>query len=113
MDSHVHYPQMEMVGSYGEQLVQWLGKYTIPTERKLSDREYADKIVNLYLDELIKHGTTSAAIFATISPNSTDALFTAALERNMRVIGGSAYMDVNTLTMLVYHQMKFMILIRN
>ncbi len=96
MDSHVHYPQMEMVGSYGEQLVQWLGKYTIPTERKLADREYADKIANLYLDELIKHGTTSAAIFATISPNSTDALFEAALKRNMRIIGGSAYMDVNT-----------------
>ncbi len=96
MDSHVHYPQMEMVGSYGEQLVQWLNKYTIPTERKLADREYADKIANLYLDELIKHGTTSAAIFATISPNSTDALFNAALKRNMRIIGGSAYMDVNT-----------------
>ena len=96
MDSHVHYPQMEMVGSYGEQLVQWLGKYTIPTERKLADRAYADKIANLYLDELIKHGTTSAAIFATISPNSTDALFEAALKRNMRVICGSAYMDVNT-----------------
>jgi len=96
MDSHVHYPQMEMVGSYGEQLVQWLGKYTIPTERKLSDRKYADKIANLYLDELIKHGTTSAAIFATISPTSSDALFEAALKRNMRVICGSAYMDVNT-----------------
>lgn len=96
MDSHVHYPQMEMVGSYGEQLIQWLNKYTIPTERKLEDRKYADKIANLYLDELIKHGTTSAAVYATISPNSADDLFEAALSRNMRIIGGCAYMDVNT-----------------
>ncbi|AXA33771.1 guanine deaminase [Francisella adeliensis] len=96
LDCHVHYPQMEMVGSYGEQLVQWLNKYTIPTERKLEDRKYADKIANLYLDELIKHGTTSAAVYATISPNSADAIFEAALSRNMRIIAGCAYMDVNT-----------------
>ena len=83
-----------MVGSYGEQLVQWLNKYTIPTERKLADREYADKIANLYLDELIKHGTTSAANF--FSPNSTDALFNAARKRNMQLLAEDAYMDVNT-----------------
>lgn len=96
MDSHVHYPQMEMVGSYGEQLVQWLQKYTIPTERKLNDPVYAREIANLYLDELIKHGTTTAAIYASINPVSADAIFEAAEARNMRIIAGSAYMDVNT-----------------
>jgi guanine deaminase len=96
VDAHVHYAQMEMVASYGDQLIDWLEKYTIPTERKFSDYKYAFKIANLFLEQLINNGTTTAQVFATIAPQSADAFFTAAQARNMRMIAGSAFMDKNT-----------------
>ena len=77
-------------------MVDWLEKYTIPTERKFSDYPYAFKIANLFLEQLINNGTTTAQVFATIAPQSADALFTAAKARNMRMIAGSAFMDKNT-----------------
>lgn len=96
IDAHAHFAQMEMVASYGDQLVDWLEKYTIPTERKFSDYAYAFKIANLFIDELINNGTTTAQVFATIAPQSADALFAAAKARNIRMIAGSAFMDKNT-----------------
>ncbi|MDP3705336.1 MAG: guanine deaminase [Legionellaceae bacterium] len=96
IDAHVHYAQMEMVASYGDQLVDWLEKYTIPTERKFSDVKYASKIANLFIEQLINNGTTTAQVFATIAPVSVDVLFDAAQKRNMRIIAGSAFMDTNT-----------------
>lgn len=96
VDAHVHYAQMEMVAAYGDQLVDWLEKYTIPTERKFSDPQYASKIANLFVEQLINNGTTTAQVFATIAPVSVDALFTAADARNMRMIAGSPFMDKNT-----------------
>lgn len=96
IDAHAHYAQMEMVASYGDQLVDWLENYTIPTERKFSNYLYAFKIANLFLDQLINNGTTTAQVFATIAPQSVDALFTAAQARNLRLIAGSAFMDKNT-----------------
>ena len=38
IDTHIHYPQTEMIGSYGEQLLQWLEDYTFPTEKKFADK---------------------------------------------------------------------------
>ncbi|MDT5404803.1 Imidazolonepropionase [Escherichia coli] len=39
IDTHIHYPQSEMVGAYGEQLLEWLNKHTFPTERRYEDLE--------------------------------------------------------------------------
>lgn len=96
IDAHVHYPQMEMVASYGDQLIDWLEKYTIPTERKLSDVNYASKIANLFIEQLINNGTTTAQVFASIAPVSVDAFFISAQAHNMRMIAGSPFMDKNT-----------------
>ena len=95
IDTHVHYPQIEMIGSYGEQLLEWLSKYTFPTERKFSDKKYARKIANFFLDELLKNGTTTALVFATVFPESVDAFFEAAKERNLRMITGKVMMNRN------------------
>lgn len=37
IDCHLHYPQTEMIASYGEQLLEWLETYTFPTERQFGD----------------------------------------------------------------------------
>ncbi|MCY4537584.1 MAG: amidohydrolase family protein, partial [Chloroflexi bacterium] len=44
VDAHIHYPQVEIIGSYGTQLLEWLNKYTFPTEAKFNDDEHAKRI---------------------------------------------------------------------
>jgi guanine deaminase len=93
IDTHIHYPQYEMIASYGEQLLEWLNKYTFPTEAKFRDKTYAQKIASLFLDELLRNGTTTALVFATVHPDSVDAFFEEADRRNLRMICGKVLMD--------------------
>ena len=93
IDCHIHFPQTEMIASYGEQLLQWLESYTFPTEQKFSDKSYAEHIAKIFIEELLKNGTTTALVFCTIHPESVDALFEAAQEHNMRIIAGKVLMD--------------------
>ncbi len=93
IDTHIHFPQTEMIASYGEQLLEWLSTYTFPTERKFADRNYASKIASIFLDELLRNGTTTALVFTTIFPQSTDAFFEEAQRRNLRMIAGKVMMD--------------------
>ncbi|MEC5159030.1 MULTISPECIES: guanine deaminase [unclassified Janthinobacterium] len=95
IDSHVHYPQTEMIGSYGQQLLEWLETYTFPTEKQFADKAYAQKIAKVFLNELARNGTTTALVFGTVHPQSVDALFEEASARNMRLIGGKVMMDRN------------------
>jgi guanine deaminase len=93
IDTHIHFPQTEMIAAYGEQLLTWLQRYTFPTEQKFSDRNYALAVAELFLDELLRHGTTTALVFTTVYPQSTDAFFQAAQRRNLRMIAGKVLMD--------------------
>lgn len=95
IDTHVHYPQTEMIASYGHQLLDWLNQYTFPTERQFHYPRHAKKIANFFLDQLINNGTTTALVFATVDPVSVDAFLNAALQRNMRMISGKVLMDRN------------------
>jgi len=94
-DTHTHYPQTEMIASYGSQLLEWLEKYTFPTERQFSDRSFADSAAEFFCDELLRNGTTTSAVFATIHPESVDAIFSAAQKRDMCLIAGKVMMDRN------------------
>lgn len=93
IDTHIHFPQTEIIAAYGEQLLTWLEKYTFPTEQKFSDRSYAAEVSNRFLDELLRHGTTTALVFTTVYLQSTDAFFEAAQARNLRMIAGKVLMD--------------------
>ena len=95
IDCHVHYPQTEMVAAYGEQLLEWLEAYTFPTEREFSDPVKASRVADLFLDELLRNGTTTALAVATVHKTSVDAYFTAARTRRMRMICGKVLMDRN------------------
>ena len=95
IDLHVHYPQTEMIAAYGEQLLQWLDKYTFPTEAKFKDKEYARKIAAFFLDELLRNGTTTAVVLTTIFPQSVEVLFSEAQRRQMRIIAGQVLMTRN------------------
>jgi len=95
IDTHIHFPQVEILASYGEQLLTWLETYTFPAERKFQDKAHAQKVASFFLDELLRNGTTTALVFATVHPASVEAFFEEADRRNLRMIAGKVMMDRN------------------
>jgi guanine deaminase len=93
IDLHIHFPQGEMIASYGEQLLEWLNRYTFPTEMKYRDPGYAAEMADRFLNELLKQGTTTALVFAAVFPESVEALFAAAQARHLCLIAGKVMMD--------------------
>ena len=93
IDTHVHSPQLDVIASFGAELLDWLNTYTFPAERRHADPQVAAAGAALFLDALLAHGTTSAVVFPTVHKASVDALFDAALARGMRVISGKVLMD--------------------
>jgi guanine deaminase len=94
VDTHIHYPQTERIAAYGLQLLGWLEEHIFPAERAFADIAHARAVSGFFLDELLRHGTTSALVFATVHDTSVDALFEAAVERNMRIASGKVLMDL-------------------
>ena len=95
IDTHVHMPQLEVIASYGTELLHWLETYTFPAELRYADAEVCAAGSKRFLDALLSHGTTSAVVFPTVHKASANALFTAAEERSMRLIAGKCLMDRN------------------
>jgi guanine deaminase len=95
IDTHVHYPQVEVIASYGEQLLDWLNNYTFPAERQFEDASYAREMADFFLNELLRNGTTTALVFGTVHKQSVDAFFEASSARNTRMICGKVMMDRN------------------
>jgi guanine deaminase len=95
VDCHVHYPQCEVMASFGEQLLEWLNRYTFPAEQKFADPDYARATAEHFLDECLRNGTTSASVYCTVHPESVDAFFASAETRGMRMAGGKMMMDRN------------------
>ncbi|WP_324698309.1 guanine deaminase [Novosphingobium aerophilum] len=94
VDSHVHYPQTDRIASHGEQLLDWLERHIFPAEKAFADKAHADAVAAFFLGELLRNGTTSALVFPTVHEQSVDALFEAALDRDMRLISGKVLMDL-------------------
>ena len=95
IDTHIHYPQIDMIASFGEQLLDWLEYYTFPAEAKFDDPAHAADCAEFFLNELLRNGTTTALVYGTVHKQSVEALFAAAFERNMRIVAGKALMDRN------------------
>ena len=93
IDTHVHSPQLGVVGSWGSELLAWLENYTFPAERAWADPVVAARASAQFLDALLAHGSTAAAVFPTVHKHSAEALFAAASERGMRLITGKVLMD--------------------
>ncbi len=93
IDTHVHYPQVDVIASYGAQLLDWLNRYTFPAETAYAQRAHADTAAEFFLDRLLENGTTTASVFCTVHPQSVDAFFTASEARGLRMIAGKCLMD--------------------
>ncbi len=95
IDAHVHYPQLEIIGAYGKQLLDWLNNYTFIAEQNFSNKDYARKIACFFIHELLRNGVTTAATYATVYAGSADALFKEASAVNFNMIGGKILMSRN------------------
>lgn len=95
VDTHIHYPQVDIIASYGKQLLEWLERYTFPAEMRFENPDVASETAKFFLDELLRNGTTTALVFGTVHPESVDAFFTAAQSRKLRMICGKVMMDRN------------------
>ena len=95
IDTHLHYPQTAVTGSYGAQLLDWLQTYTFPAEETLRDPAHAAATAHFFFDELLRNGTTTAAVYCTSHPVSVDAFFTESERRGTRMIAGKVMMDRN------------------
>jgi guanine deaminase len=95
IDCHVHFPQVDIIASYGEQLLDWLNRYAYPAEQRFADAGHAAEVADFFVEELLRNGTTTALVFATVHPQSADAIFEKALRTNMRLLSGKVLMDRN------------------
>ncbi|MBO6537807.1 MAG: guanine deaminase [Rhizobiaceae bacterium] len=95
IDAHAHMPQMQVIASYGAELLDWLNNYTFPAETEFANAGHAGRIAGHFLDTLIAHGTTTVAAYCSVHRESAEALFEAALLRDMRIIAGKVMMDRN------------------
>ena len=95
IDTHLHFPQTQVIASYGAQLLDWLNKYTFPEELRYADPALCKTNATFFMDTLLAHGTTTAVAYGSVHPQSMEAYFSEALSRNMRMIGGKVMMDRN------------------
>lgn len=95
VDCHTHYPQTGIVGAYGSGLLDWLEAHTFPAEEAFSDEAVCRRTASLFLDECLRHGTTTAAVYGTVHEHSIDAFFAEAECRNLCMVAGNPLMDRN------------------
>lgn len=93
IDGHIHFPQIRVLGAYGNQLLDWLQKWIFPEEVKFADRNYARDAAGKFFDALLAGGTTTCQAFTTSSPVSTEEFFDEAARRGMRTISGLTGVD--------------------
>jgi len=93
IDLHIHYPQIDVIGSPASGLLPWLENYTFPTENRFSAPDHSAQSATFFIAELLRNGVTTALTFATSHPESVNALFTEAQARHMRLITGLVLMD--------------------
>lgn len=95
VDCHVHFAQLGIMGAGGLPLLDWLERCTFPEERRFADPAVARDVARLFLRELVRHGTTTAAVFGTVHAEAVDVLFQEAMDSGLRVIAGKSLMDRN------------------
>lgn len=95
VDTHVHFPQTPMIASHGAQLLDWLDRYTFPTELKFADREYTRRVARTFLQENLRNGITTSCVYCTVHAHSADILFEEAEALGLRLAAGKVLMDRN------------------
>ena len=93
IDPHIHYPQTQVIASYGAQLLDWLERYAFVEEQKFAEPAHAARVAAFFLDELLRNGTTTAAVYCTVRAASVEAFFAESERRNTCMLAGKVLMD--------------------
>lgn len=96
IDTHVHCPQTDIIAAAGDNLLDWLERFAFPAEQQFADPAHARSVAEVFLDELLANGTTTAQVLCTVHRTSVEPLFEAALARQLRMIAGKVLMDTNS-----------------
>jgi guanine deaminase len=93
VDTHIHYPQIRILGSLGLGLLDWLNQYALPEEARLAHEDYARAVASEFVHALAAHGTTAALVFGAHFQLATAALFETAARSGLRVVSGLVVSD--------------------
>ena len=93
VDTHVHFPQVRMIGALGRPLLDWLEHSALPEEARLADTAYAGDVATEFLAGLTSAGTTTALVFGAHFPAAVEVLFTRAAEVGLRMTTGLVVSD--------------------
>ena len=95
VDAHIHFPQHRMLAAPGRDLLDWLQRFTFPEESRYAASAHASAAAELFLERLLRHGTTAAVVFSTVHRVATEILFAAAERRGIALVTGKTMMDRN------------------
>jgi guanine deaminase len=100
VDTHVHYPQIAVVGAMGLELLEWLERRALPEEARLADPSHAERVARDFVHGLTAAGTTTALVFGSHFPDAQEALFAEAERVGLRITSGLVVSDRNLLPAL-------------
>ncbi len=93
VDTHVHLPQVRVIGGLGMPLLDWLHRCALPEEARLADDAYARSVAADFVSGLAQAGTTTALVFGSHFAPAVDALFAEASRVGLRVTSGLVVSD--------------------
>lgn len=93
IDTHVHFPQVRVLGALGMPLLEWLERCALPEECRLADAAYARDVARDFVFGLTSAGTTTALVFGSHFAAAVDLLFEEAARVGLRVTSGLVVSD--------------------
>ncbi|MDQ3155718.1 MAG: guanine deaminase [Actinomycetota bacterium] len=93
VDTHVHFPQVRMIGALGMPLLDWLEHSALPEEARMHDTVYAREVAKEFLGGMAAAGTTTALVFGAHFASAVDVLFTEASAMGLRITSGLVVSD--------------------
>jgi guanine deaminase len=93
IDTHVHFPQLRVLGGLGRSLLDWLEHCALPEEALMADHSHACRVARGFVHALASHGTTTALVFGAHFAPATAALFEAGEAAGLRIVAGQVLSD--------------------
>jgi guanine deaminase len=93
VDTHIHFPQLRVLGGLGRSLLDWLEHCALPEEARMADHSYACRVARGFVHALAAHGTTTALAFGAHFSPATAALFEAGEAAGLRIAAGQVLSD--------------------
>jgi len=93
IDTHIHFPQLRVLGGLGRSLLDWLEHCALPEEARMADHSHACHVARRFVRLLASHGTTTALVFGAHFAPATAALFEAAQAAELRLAAGHVLSD--------------------